>query len=126
MHMTQLSLSFEPGLTTRFKTLHECIAASVLMSRAGVSGVAAKIDMGHSELSKRINSEASDPRPLRIEDMVRIMEATGDYQPIYWLIERFLQDDDAADLELRAKIKAFLPDLIAYVQHDQEKARKRK
>lgn len=97
----QLALNFEPGLTARFKDLEDCIAHTVHNSRHGVDGVAAAIDMGASELSRRLNAhldaKAGDPsnRPLRVDDMVKTMHKTKDYRPIYWQIEEFLQDPEA-------------------------------
>lgn len=97
----QLSLNFEPGLTARFKRLEDCIAHTVHNSREGVDGVASECDMGASELSRRLNAHLAakegdtNNRPLRVDDMVKTMQATKDYRPIYWQIEAFLQDPEA-------------------------------
>lgn len=97
----QLALNFEPGLTARFKTLEDCIAHTVHNCRAGVDGTAKDMDMGASELSRRLNAhleaKAGDVsnRPLRVGDMVEAMRSTKDYRPIYWQIEAFLQDPEA-------------------------------
>jgi hypothetical protein len=98
----QLALNFEPGLTTRFRTLEDCIAHIVHNSRRGVDGVAQDIDMGASELTRRLNAhldaKAGDAsnRPMRVADLVGVMRSTKDYRPIHWLIEEFLQDPEAA------------------------------
>ena len=97
----QMPLSFEPGLTARHRTLEDCILAAVHGSRIGVEGCAAHLDMAPSELSRRLNEGAlahagdSNNRPLRVSDLVGIMEATGDHRPIYWLAEKFLRDPEA-------------------------------
>lgn len=97
----QLSLNFEPGLTNRHRSLEDCIAHTVHNSREGVDGIASAIDMGGSELSRRLNAHLdamageANNRPLRARDFVAIMRATKDYRPIYWLIEEFLQDPNA-------------------------------
>ena len=63
--------------------------------------MAGAIDMGPSELSRRLNAHLeakagdSNNRPLRVADMVGAMRKTKDYRPIYWLIEEFLQDPEA-------------------------------
>ena len=90
----QLSLNFEGGLTARFRSLREVVQSAVLTSSLGVTGVAGKMDMGHSELSRRLDAGAADNRPLRVDDLVAIIEHTGDHRPIYWLIERFLQSPE--------------------------------
>jgi hypothetical protein len=97
----QLHLNFEPGLTARFKRLEDCIAHTVHNSREGVDGVAAALDMGASEFSRRLNAHLAakegdtNNRPLRVVDMVEAMRATKDFRPIYWLIEEFLHDPEA-------------------------------
>lgn len=118
----QLSLNFEPGLTVRHRSLEDCLAHTVHNSRDGVDGIAQAIDMAPSELSRRLNAHLdakageSNNRPLRVADMVAIMERTRDYRPIHWLIERFLQDADARrDLAL-SQIPAALELLTALAQ----------
>lgn len=97
----QLSLNFEPGLTARHRSLEDCIAHTVHNSREGVDGIAKEIDMGGSELSRRLNAHLdamageANNRPLRVRDFTAIMRKTKDFRPIYWLIEEFLQDPEA-------------------------------
>lgn len=97
----QLSLDFEPGLTTRHRALEDCVAHTVHNHREGVDGIAKSLDMGGSELSRRLNAHLdamageANNRPLRVRDLIGIMRATHDYRPVYWLIEEFLQDEQA-------------------------------
>lgn len=97
---SQLSLAFEPGLTARYRTFEDVLAAAVHASRIGVDGVAAHLDMAPSELSRRLNAHLAahegEPsnRPLRAGDAFSIIEATGDFRPIYWLAEKFLGDPE--------------------------------
>ena len=112
--MQQLSLNFEGGLTSRFHTLREVVQSAVLASKLGVTGMAAKMDMGHSELSRRLDAGAVDNRPLRVDDLVAIVEITKDHRPIYWLIERFLQSPEmkrAIALDQLAELLPHLTDL---------------
>lgn len=98
---TQLSLNFEPGLTARHRRLEDCVVHTVHNHREGVDGIASSLDMGGSELSRRLNAHleategSANNRPLRVADLIGIMRSTKDYRPIYWLIEEFLQDPDA-------------------------------
>lgn len=98
---SQLALQFEPGLTARHRTLEECLSAVVHNSRIGLEGVAAKLDMSPSELSRRLNAHVASKegdasnRPLRVQDLIGIVEATGDFRPIYWLAEKFLRDPES-------------------------------
>jgi hypothetical protein len=92
---TQNVFDFQPGLTVQYKTWRDMLVAAVYASRAGPSGVAGHLDMGTSELAKRLNQDGGiENRPLRVEDAIGIVEATGDMRPIYWLIERFLESKE--------------------------------
>lgn len=117
----QLSLSFEPGLTARHRSLEDCCAAVVHNSRAGVEGVAAHCDMAPSELSRRLNAHVhgkegeSNNRPLRVSDLIGIMEATQDFRPIYWLAEKFIRDPETtrtAAIQQLAQIMPIVQSLI--------------
>jgi hypothetical protein len=114
----QLSLSFEPGLTARHRTLEDCCAAVVHGSRIGVEGVAAHLDMAPSELSRRLNAHVTgregeaNNRPLRVSDLLGIMEATGDHRPIAWLAERFLRDPETQRTAAVQQIAALAPMFI--------------
>lgn len=110
--MRQMSLSFEPGLTARFRSLREVTAHSVYSSRRGLSAVAADLDMSPSELTKRLNAGSAEPRPMRVDDLEAILGSTGDMSPVYWLIEKFLRDPDAVRQQATAQIAALLPALI--------------
>ena len=96
----QLSLEFEPGLTARYRRIEDCIANAVSNHRGGAEKVAAALDMAPSELSRRLTAHVpakegeSNNRPLRVSDFVEILRETGDYRPIYWLIETFLRDPE--------------------------------
>lgn len=97
----QMNLAFEPGLTARWRTLEDCVQYVVLNARGGVDTVAAALDMAPSELSRRLAAHTAakegdtNNRPLRVGDFIRIIEATGDHRPIFWLLERFMSDPEA-------------------------------
>lgn len=118
----QLPLNFEPGLTTRHRTLEDCCAAVVHNSRIGLDGVASHIDMAPSELSRRLNAHLparegeSNNRPLRISDFVGIVDATQDYRPIYWLVERFLRDPEVVKTQALHQLVAFVPMLQSLIE----------
>ena len=111
----QLSLNFEPGLTTKFKRLEDCIAYTVLNYSKGMETVAGALDQSPSELSRRLNAHIvlkegdSNNRPLRVADMVGVMEETADYRPIYWQIERFLRDPEVQRTQAIHQLAAVMP-----------------
>ena len=69
-----------------------------------------------SELTKRLNADTAEPRPLRAGDVEDIIRSTGDMTPIYWLCEKFLQDDEAKKKAALAALAALAPQLGALLE----------
>lgn len=119
---TQLPLSFEPGLTAQHRTLEDCLAAVVHNFRGGVEAVAAHLDMAPSELSRRLNAHVqakegdASNRPLRVADLIGIIEATADFRPIYWLAESFLRDPEAQRTAAIQQLGQLAPVLLALAE----------
>lgn len=109
--MLQATLNFEPGLTAQFPRLRDLMVAVVYGSRRSLQGVAADLDVSPSELSRMLNREQDDPRKLDVDDFVGIITSTGDHRPVYWLIERFLQDPAQRRAEAVAELARLLPAL---------------
>ena len=108
----QLTLELQPGLTQQYRTLRECVAAAVYQHRAGVGGVAAAIDQSPSELGRRLNHSDGDPqRNLDIDDLARIVEATGDHRPVLWLVEKFLPSDEQKRRAAVDQLAALMPQI---------------
>lgn len=114
--MQQFTLDFQPGIRERFPRWEDTFVHAVYSSRIGLNGCAAKLDQSPSDLCKRLAGE--DTRPLRVKDALAIIEATGDYTPVYWLLEAFLRDPDAKKQEAIAR----LPALVAALEHTLEAA----
>lgn len=118
----QLALDFEPGLTAKHRTLEDCCAAVVHNARVGVDGVAAALDMSPSELSRRLNAHVPAKegdvhnRPLRVGDLVGIVQTTGDFRPIYWLIEKFLRDPEAQRTQAINQLAQTMPIIEALLE----------
>ena len=112
----QYTLDFEPGLTERFKTFDEVLAAAVYGSRKGLNVVAADLDMSPSELTRRLNPATDDPRPLRTKDGIAIIESTGDMRPVYWLIETFLSDPEKRRQHALETLSGLLPEIARLVK----------
>lgn len=89
-------MSFTPGLTQQFPRLEDVVVAVVYGSRKGLNGVAADMDLSPTDLTRRLNAHRSEghERPLRVDDLVHIIESTGDQRPIDWLVERFRESED--------------------------------
>lgn len=125
---TQLSLVFEPGLAAQYRELEDCVSAVVHAYRGGVDAISPACDMAPSELSRRLNAhllakegDASN-RPLRTIDLVRILRKTGDYRPIFWLVETFLQDPESQRTSAITQLAHLMPTIQALVEQSATKA----
>jgi hypothetical protein len=98
----QLSLVFEPGLAARYQSLRDVVAHGVY--ERGLSAVAGKVDMAPSKLSEKLAGGNDRPRDLGIEEFERYLEKTRDLRPIYYLIERFLEDPSVQQAEAMAQL----------------------
>jgi len=106
------TLDFAPGLTDKFPRWRDTFVHAVYSSRLGLNGVAAKLDMSPTDLTKRLSGNGDEPRPLRDTDILGIIDATQDYTPVYWLLEKFLKDPDAKRQEALAR----LPSIMALME----------
>jgi hypothetical protein len=87
-HEGQLTLSFEPGLSDRFQSLRDCVAASVY--RYGLTNAAIDLDKAPGNLSVELSADPA--RKFSVDSLERYIEKTKDTTPIYYLIDKFLND----------------------------------
>lgn len=85
--MDQLTLSFEPGLTHKYRNVLECIAAGVY--RTGLQRVAGKLDAAPSNLSVALSGDGK--RKFGVDDLEKYLQ-TGDMDPLFYLVEKYLTD----------------------------------
>lgn len=83
--MDQLTLSFEPGLTAKYRNLRECCAAGVY--RHGLQRVAGKLDAAPSNLSVAVSGESN--RKFGVDDLERYLD-NFDLDPLFYLVEKHL------------------------------------
>lgn len=124
--MGQLSLDFEPGLTVRFPEWEDVLAAAVYGCRKGLNGIAAELDMSPSELTRRLNRNTDDSRPLRASDAIGIIRSTEDMRPVYWQVEKFLRDPETARNQAIQQLAQVMPIVQALIEQAgaQPKARR--
>jgi hypothetical protein len=89
----QLTLSFEPGLSERYTSLRECVAAGVY--RNGLGNTAIDLDVAPGNLSVQLSADPS--RHFSVDSLEKYIEKTGDTTPIHYLIDRFLRDSSEKD-----------------------------
>jgi hypothetical protein len=92
---TQLEIDFTPGLTEQFPEFADCLKASVYGCGKAFKVVAAELDMSASELSRKLANNPADNVNFPAKLLPDLVEATGDLTPIYWLIEKFVEDAEA-------------------------------
>ena len=102
-------LDYPPGLTAQFPMIEDLATAVVYGHRLGLANIAARLDQSPSELSRRLNRDADDHRPLRVADLVGIIAATGDLRPIAWLLEKFHETPAKRAARAGEQIAALLP-----------------
>ena len=113
----QLTLSFEPGLAQRHRSLRDCVAACVYGK--GITAVAGKIDRSPSHLSEALSG--SDRRKFSVDDLEAYIEQFGDVTPVLYLVDRFLRDPATVQQEAlakQAKLADVLPGLLASVGYN--------
>lgn len=104
----QMTLAFEAGLVERYPSLRECVATGVY--RKGLTKVAIDLDQAPSNLSVQLS--ADEARRFSIESFELYLEKTGDYTPIYYLVEKFLSDKGAAKEAALAELAPHLAELM--------------
>ena len=110
---TQLTIDFTPGLTERHGSLLDCVRQGAYTNRNPLKTIAADMDMSQSELSRKLADNPEDPRNLTVNDLEKYIRVTGDTTPIYYLIEKYLQDETAKQKQAMAALTKALPDLLA-------------
>lgn len=103
--MRQLSIMFAPGASQRSRSLREHIATQVYAG-AGITTTAGRLDMSPSKLTEKLagGDSSGKPRGLTVDELEAYIAITGDKSPIYYLVEKYLQDPEVAQQEAMAKL----------------------
>lgn len=114
--MRQVELNFEAGLTDQFPEFRDVIKASVYSCGRAFKSVAADLDMSVSELSRKLSDNPNDPVNFPLHRLPELIEATNDKRPIYWLIEKFIEDPDKKRARAIETLSDMLPQIAALVK----------
>lgn len=112
----QMTLDFEPGMADRYPTLLDCVRAGAYSSRNPLKTIAADMDMSQSDLSRKLSGNPDDPRRFSIDDLEHYIEKTGDMNPIYYLIEKYLEDEELRQRRAYAELSKQLPEILALIK----------
>ncbi|WP_396615527.1 hypothetical protein ACHZ97_14740 [Lysobacter soli] len=108
----QMTLQLEPGLSKKFRSLRRVTAQVVYQH--GLDRCAIAADESPGNFSKSLGDrEKGDTTARRfdLDALEAVMEETGDYTPIYYLIDKYLKDEQASRDQAIAQLGALLPDL---------------
>lgn len=111
--MRQVEINFEAGLTEQFPEFRDVVKASVYSCGRQFKAVAADMDMSSAELSRKLADNPNDPVNFPLHLLPRLIEATGDKRPVYWLVEKYLEDPETRRKRAAAQIADLLPQLLA-------------
>lgn len=112
----QLTLNFEPGLAERHRTLKACVRERVYSNPKPLKALAADMDLSESELNRKLSMNPNDTRDLNCDDLEAYLDATGDYAPIYYLIEKYAISTDAKQAYAAAELAKALPQVLALIK----------
>lgn len=87
----QLTLDFEPGLLERHRNLRDVVSTGVY--RRGLSTTAMDLNESPGNLTNQLSDESQ--RKFGIDEFETYLEKSKDYTPIYYLVEKFLNRQDA-------------------------------
>ena len=113
---SQLTLSFEPGLADRHASLLDCIRQTVYSNRNPLKTIAADMDMSSSDLSRKLSNNPDDIRRFSVEDLERLIEATGDVTPVLYLAEKYLASRESKQRAAAEQLCKMLPDIMALIK----------
>lgn len=108
----QMTLQLEPGLSKKFRSLRRVTAQVVYQH--GLDRCAIAADESPGNFSKSLGDrEKGDTTARRfdLDALEAVMEETGDYTPIYYLIDKYLKDDQASREQAVAALGQMLPQL---------------
>ena len=112
----QLMLDFAPGLAERHATVLDCVRECAYTNRNPLKTVAADVDMSLSELSRKLSGNPDDSRRFTLEDLERFIAATGDVTPVYYLVEKYLENDSLRKQRALAELLKCAPQFLALMK----------
>ncbi len=112
----QITIDFKPGLADRHLTALDCVRECAYTNRHPLKTIAADMDLSQSELSRKLGHNPDDPRRFTLDDLERFIEATGDFTPIYYLVEKYLEDADLRQRRALSELANLAPHLAALLK----------
>jgi AraC-like DNA-binding protein len=111
-----MSIDFDPGLAERHQSALDCVRECAYTHKHPLKTLAADMDMSQSELSRKLAHNPDDPRRFTLDDLEKFLTATGDMTPIYYLVEKFLEDADLRQRRALSELANLAPQLAALIK----------
>lgn len=105
----QIELDYEGSLLDQFPVWRDVVVASVYSCGRPFKQIAADLDMSVSELSRKLNHNPDDKVEFPLPRLDELLHATGDIRPVFWLIEKFVQDGTVRKKQAMNELLKMLP-----------------
>ena len=107
-----MKIQLEFDFDRKFESLEEATIDAFYKANKPQKYLAAELGYSPAGLSKRLNQNPAenDPR-LNLKDLEKFIEVTGDYSPIYYLVNKFLNVQRESELEAFRELKKRLPEI---------------
>ncbi len=99
-----MTLSFEPDVHERYRSLRECIATGIY--QRGLGKVAIDLDTAPSNLSVQLSEDPS--RKFSVDSFETYIEKTGDTTPTLYLVSKFMAPENRPDVNAQALLQQML------------------
>ena len=96
---SQLTLNFDAGLTECFSSCREVVQSRIHQQGRLVKVIAADMDYSPSTLSRKLAQSPNDTQKLTLDDLESYLEVTGDKQPVFYLIEKYLMNESSEQIK---------------------------
>ena len=97
----QLTLKFETTLIDAFDSCRELIAARVHQQGRSQKSIAADMEYAPSHLSRKLTQGPEDSARFTLDDMEAYMRVTQDFEPIEYLVAKYIYNAPVEELEKR-------------------------
>ena len=114
--MSQLTMSFDPGLPERFGTLRAFVAHRANVTQKALKAQAADMDIGPSTLSRKLNPSDGDTQRFNLDDLEQWLGSTGEVSAVIeYLSAKYLDNDTQRQARVLARVETMLPELAQLV-----------
>lgn len=86
-------------MTQSFLTCREYVQYLVCTSKVPQKQIAESMGLSACSLSRKLSQNDNDKRRFTLDDLEKFIEVTGDKQPIFYLIEKYLVDSKASEIQ---------------------------